>query len=189
MPQSKMTDDRFWGLIDQARAGSQASASPQRLTRVLEGLSSSEIQDFDHAFYEKLCDLNHWRLCGAGHVISGGMGDDSFHYFRSWIIGKGKVVFDVALTNPDELGRFVDTLDIDNELLEYVPLNVLEKRGIKEDAREEDAREQSDRSPDGEPEGSGSTKIRLPRAFPSFPVPSTVWAQNDGCKNRSRHPY
>lgn len=161
MPQLRMADDRFWALIDQARAGSQASASAQQLTRVVEGLNSSEIQDFSYAFYEKLCDLNHWRLWGAGYVISGGMGDDSFHYFRSWIIGKGKAVFEVAHTNPDELGPFVDTREVDNELLEYVPLNVLKKRGIKEDPRD-----QSDRSPDGKPEGEPFDEDTVAASFP-----------------------
>jgi hypothetical protein len=148
MPQSKMTDDRFWALIDQARTGSHASASPQRLTRVLEALSSGEIQDFNLAFHEKLCDLNLWRLWGAGYVISGGMGDDELDYFRSWIIGKGKAVFELALTNPDELAPFVDTREVDNEGLEYVPMEALKKRGIKEDPRYP-----SDLSADGEPEG------------------------------------
>jgi len=163
MSQSTMTDDRFWALIDQARAGSRASASPQQLSSVLETLNSSEIQDFGHAFYEKLCDLNHWRIWGAGYVISGGMGDDSFHYFRSWIIGKGKAVFELALTNPDELGPFVDTREIDNELLEYIPLKVLEKRGIKEDLRE-----QSDRSPDGEPEREAFDEDTVAAGFPKL---------------------
>ena len=134
------------------------------MTRVLEGLSTSEIEDFDHAFGEKLCDLNHWRLWDAGYVISEGMGDDSFHYFRSWIIGKGKVVFEVALSNPDELGLFVDTRDVGNELLEYVPLNVLRKRGsIKEDPRE-----QTDRSPDGEPEGEPFDEDTVVASFPKL---------------------
>ena len=164
MPQSKMMDGRFWDLIDQARAGSQASASRQRLTRVLDGLSSSEIVDFGHAFNEKLCDLNHWRLWGAGYVISGGMGDDSFHYFRSWIIGKGKVVFEVALSNPDELGLFVDTRDVNNESLEYVPLKVLKKRG----SINEDPREQSDRSPDDEPEGEPFDEDTVVASFPKL---------------------
>lgn len=163
MPQSKMRDERFWALIDQARDRSKASASPQQLTRVLKALSSGEIQNFNHVFYEKLCDLNHWRLWGAGHVISAGMGDDSFHYFRSWIIGKGKAVFEVALSNPDELGPFVDTREVDNELLEYVPLNVLERRGIKEDPHD-----QSDRSPDGEPEGEPFDEDTVASSFPKL---------------------
>jgi hypothetical protein len=32
--------------------------------------------------------------------IAGGMSDDSFHYFRSWIVGKN--AFEVAMTDPDD---------------------------------------------------------------------------------------
>jgi Protein of unknown function (DUF4240) len=84
-----MTNERFWNLIDQARAGSKKSAFPKLMAKVLGDLSDEEIFEFGHKFYEKLCDLNRWQLWGAGFVINGGMGDDSFHYFRSWIVGKG----------------------------------------------------------------------------------------------------
>jgi hypothetical protein len=122
-----ITEERFWRLIDQARAGTSASASPQQLQKLLTLLSDDEVLGFGHMFYEKLCDLNQWRLWAAGYVIAGGMSDDSFHYFRSWILGKGRGVFEVAMKDPDELGPFVDG-DIDNELLEYAAVNVLAAR-------------------------------------------------------------
>lgn len=128
-----MPDERFWTLIDQARAGTSASASPERLTALLNQLGEDEVSDFGHTFYENLCDLNHWRLWGAGYVVAGGMSDDSFHYFRSWIVGKGKQVFDVARTDPDQLGPYIDTREVDNELLEYVAMKILKRRGIEED--------------------------------------------------------
>lgn len=78
-----ISDEQFWSLVDQVRAGNAASASPERLRNLLSRLSNDEILDFGHIFYEKLCDLNQWRLWAAGYVIAGGMSDDSFHYFRS----------------------------------------------------------------------------------------------------------
>ena len=99
-------------------------------------------------FYEKLCDLNQWRLWAAGYVIACGMSDDSFHYFRSWILGKGRDVFEVAMKDPDELGPYVDDNDVDNELLEYAAVKVLEGRAI-----EEDPRDRSERRADGQPAG------------------------------------
>jgi hypothetical protein len=143
-----MTDERFWALIDEARAGSNASTPPNQLRNVLERLGNQEILEFGHKFCENLCDLNHWNLWAAGHVITGGMGDDSFHYFRSWIIGKGKIAFDLAILDPDELAPLIDDEEVDNELLEYVALEVLEARGIKEDSRE-----RSVRTPDDDPRG------------------------------------
>lgn len=163
MTESTITDERFWALIDGARAGSEASASPKRLTKVLDSLSSEEIQEFGHKFYEKLSDLNQWRLWGAGHVITGGMGDDSFHYFRSWIIGKGRNAFELALKNPDDLAPLIDNAEVDNELLEYVALEVLEKRGIKEDPRE-----RSDRSPDDDPVGQPFDEDTVGEQFPKL---------------------
>jgi hypothetical protein len=143
-----IADEKFWSVIDQARAGSSASASPERLSEILNRLGDDEVLDFGHMFYEKVCDLNKWRLWAAGYVIAGGMSDDSFHYFRSWIVGKGKSAFEVAMKDPDELGSLVDNNEVDNELLEYVAVNILEQRGV-----EEDPRDRSDRRADEEPTG------------------------------------
>src|ERR1700690_13017 len=88
-PQIAMNNEQFWGLLDQARGDSPESADPDRMRTIVEHLSDDEVMAFGLMFYEKLCDLNNWWLWGAGYVIAGGMSDDSFHYFRSWIIGKG----------------------------------------------------------------------------------------------------
>jgi len=144
-----ITDERFWQIMDEARNGSSASASPMALTEVLSRLSDSEVSAFGHMFYEKLCALNFWRLWAAGYIIAGGMGDDSFHYFRSWIVGKGKALFDIALKDPDDLGPWVtkDDRDVDNELLEYAAVKIMENRGG------EDPRDLSDCHPDADPRG------------------------------------
>ena len=158
-----IADEDFWSVIDQARAGSSASASPERLSEILNRLSDDEIRDFGHMFYEKVCDLNKWQLWAAGYVIAGGMSDDGFHYFRSWIVGKGKHAFAVAMKDPDELGSFVDNNEVDNELLEYVAVNILEQRGV-----EEDPRDRSDRRADEEPTGEPFDEGTLAAAFPKL---------------------
>ena len=104
MSESGISDEKFWNLIDQARGSSPKSANPERLAEVLSKVSDEEILDFGDRFYQRLCDLNNWRLWAAGYLISGGMSDDSFHYFRSWIVGKGKQVFNAAMKEPDDLG-------------------------------------------------------------------------------------
>jgi hypothetical protein len=147
MATPKISDDRFWSLIDKARTGSEASAAPKRLAEVLNPLVNQEISAFGHMFTEKLCDLNQWRLWAAGYIIAGGMSDDSFHYFRSWIIGKGRAVFETAMKDPDAIGPWIDDREVDNELLEYVAVEILQERGGK------DSRELSDRSPDAMPSG------------------------------------
>lgn len=162
-----ITDDQFWSLIDQARAGNAASASPEGLGEILNRLSDDEILSFGHGFYEKICDLNQWRLWAAGYVIAGGMNDDSFHYFRSWIVGKGRIVFDVAMKDPDELGPFVDNAEVDNELLEYVAVNLLEQRGVEEDPRDRSHR-RADEEPTGEPFEEGTVSAAFPKLAALF---------------------
>lgn len=160
---SGMTDDKFWSLIEQARGGLPESADSHRLTTVLRPLSTDEIAAFGLMFYEKICDLNAWRLWGAGYVIAGGMSDDGFHYFRSWIIGKGRRVFDLALVNPDELGPDIDDQDVDNEALEYACLDLLEERGVTDDPRDK-----SSRFADGDPSGTAFDEQKVHAAFPKL---------------------
>ena len=145
-----MTEDRFWKFLAEARSGDPASATPKRLTAVLSSLSNEEVTEFGAHFYDKVCDLNDWKLWGAGYVIAGGMSDDSFHYFRTWIVGKGEEVFRIALENPDDLGPYVDNPEVENELLEYVTIHTLERRGSKTDPRDLSGRN-ADANPSGEP--------------------------------------
>lgn len=91
------------------------------------------------------------------------MSDDSFHYFRSWILGKGRDAFEVAMKDPNELGPLVDNNEVDNELLEYVAVNVLQQRGV-----EEDPRDRSDRRADDQPAGEPFEEETVAAAFPKL---------------------
>jgi hypothetical protein len=161
-----MTEERFWGLVEQARDG-DSSASPDQMAEILTPLSDEDVSDFGALFYSKVCDLNQWRLWGAGYVIAGGMSDDSFHYFRSWIVGKGRSVFEIALNNPDGLGSFVDDPDVNNELLEYVAVEILERRGKQEDPRDRSVR-RADGQPTGEPFDEETVGDDFPRLTSQF---------------------
>jgi hypothetical protein len=157
-----MTEERFWAIIDEARGGSYASASPESLKQLLSHLPDSEVSAFGHMFYEKLCELNFWQLWAAGYIIVGGMGDDHFHYFRSWILGKGKDLFDLAMKDPDAIGPLIDNRDVDNELLEYVAVEIMEERGGS------DPRDLNDRHPDDEPRGEAFDEDDLATVCPKL---------------------
>lgn len=147
-----MTIEQFWHTIDKARTGTtpmSPSASPEKLAELLKPLGDEDVKSFLTHFYQQLVDLNHWNVWGAGYVIAGGMGDDSFHYFRSWLIGKGEKAVSLAKTDPDALVDYVDDAEVDNELLEYVALDILEDRGI-----EDDPRDAFEPSADDEPAGT-----------------------------------
>lgn len=162
LPTPPISDERFWALIQEARDGGPASARPAALKKVLQQLSDVEVSVFGHLFYEKLSELNLWRLWAAGYIIAGGMGDDSFHYFRSWIIGKGKTLYNLAKSNPDEIGPWIDDPDVDNELLEYVAVDIMQQRGGP------DPREASDCHPDAEPRGEPFVEEELAALCPKL---------------------
>jgi Protein of unknown function (DUF4240) len=155
-------EQRFWAIIE------QAGGDPHELAKILSPLSNEEISAFSQAYYDRLCELNQWRIWAAGFVIAGGMGDDSFHYFRSWIIGKGKLVFDTAMADPDDLGPFVDDAEVSNELLEYVALDALKKRGVTKDPRDRSKHRSSDANPTGEAFDEETVSISFPRLSARF---------------------
>ena len=135
-------DVNFWPTIK------ASSGDPAKLTALLKDKSNEDVIAFGSTFYQLLINLNRWEIWGAGYVMAGGMSDDSFHYFRSWIIGKGEEAYETALKSPDDLGQFAgEDDDFDNELLEYVAVEVLEERGV------EDPRESPDGFADDEPKG------------------------------------
>lgn len=136
-----MNETTFWEIIEAARRPTglgprDPSADPDSLKRVLVPMADDEIEGFMVEFLHRQRELYRWNIWGAGYVIAGGMSDDSFHYFLSWIIGKGRACYDAALRDPGSLGDYVvDGADVDNELLEYVAIEILDKRG-KPDPRD-----------------------------------------------------
>jgi hypothetical protein len=154
----------FWSLINQARVTggpTGPSASPDALKKVLSELPPEAVQEFAREFSRKLIELNRWDLWAAGYAICGGMGDDSFHYFRSWIIGKGPECFEAAVKDPSGLLPYLDNSEYDNELLEYVALEVLESLGITEDPRDGE-----EGNPDDEPSGEPFDEDEVTDRFP-----------------------
>lgn len=160
-----MTIDQFWETVEKARGGSSPelpSTPPESLEKAIEKLPVEDVKEFLKHFYACLIELNRWNIWGAGYVIHGGMGDDSFHYFRSWIIGKGRSAYNQALADPDLLGPWIDDPEeVDNELLEYVALEVLESRGVEDDPRED-----VEGSPDDEPQGEPFDEEEVERSYP-----------------------
>jgi hypothetical protein len=165
-------DTRFWELIDEARddtAPTAPSAAPEDLSDVLDELSDTELLGFHRAFLEQLIRLNDWKVWGAGYVAEQGMSDDAFHYFRSWLIGKGKDAVSTALTAPDDLADFLgdDDEELDNELLEYVALDLLESRDLEPD--------DDDLDPDDAPEGEDWDEDEVDAKYPRL----AAWAAGE----------
>ena len=104
-----MTKDKFWEVINNARAIAPAlEGKPLResLYKQLLKLSPDELVGFDCAWQEYRRIANSPQLIAAACIINGGTSDDRFDYFKNWLILQGQYVFRQALKDPDALAEF-----------------------------------------------------------------------------------
>ncbi|MFG2607890.1 DUF4240 domain-containing protein [Streptomyces sp. NPDC048514] len=120
-----MDETEFWELIDATRAVAegdpeeQADALVERLLR----LDPELVVDFARHFEARYNRAYRWDLWGAAWVLLDGCSDDAFDFFRCWLIGQGREVFEGALHDPDSLAGlledFDEEIDGDGEELGY----------------------------------------------------------------------
>jgi hypothetical protein len=109
-----MSEEEFWSIISNARNKSTNSEElALHVTRTLEKQSIDSILGFDYwfsKFHYGSCTSDLW--CTA-YVAMRGCTEDAFDYFRAWIIGQGKEVFEAALKEPDTLVAVLDSAGAD----------------------------------------------------------------------------
>jgi len=132
----KKNEKWFWNIIDQSR-GTNKKINHLRqiknLTKVLSSLTADEILQFDNRFHLLLRQSYTWDLWGAAFIINGGCSDDTFDYFRSWLIGQGEKSFYNAIENPETLKDILKPNDeYEWEGLEYAASKAYEKVTGKE---------------------------------------------------------
>lgn len=130
-----MEEDQFWSIIESSKKTSaDLEDFAQNVTKDLAKLSPTEIIGF-HLREQKLrFDSYTSDLWCAGYIMNGGCSDDSFEYFRCWIIAQGKDVFYTSLKNPDSLSNLysTETEDYDFEDLMSVASEAFEKKTGKD---------------------------------------------------------
>lgn len=129
--------DKFWALIDNAVKASNGNDSikEEYLIKELAKLSLEDITDFEIAFRKCVIDADDFKVIAAQKIIEGFVFDDIYLYFRCWIIGQGKNVYDEILKDPDYLSTLVNKGDLCSfEELMYVATQAYAiKTGKKED--------------------------------------------------------
>ena len=94
----------FWKVIDSTTAlESQPDKQLAALHAALSKLPLEQIERYESSFDSEMKRSLSWDLWGAAYVVHGGASDDSFEYFRCWLISKGKRVFEKVLADPDSL--------------------------------------------------------------------------------------
>ena len=108
-----MTEEKFWSLIDSSREKfpQTMSASADFLTAVLSEGTVQDCIDYHNRLWDLIAESYRWDLWGAAYIINGGCSDDSFLYFRAWLVGNGQLRFRAALADPEAVGDWVNDGD------------------------------------------------------------------------------
>ncbi|MER6504407.1 DUF4240 domain-containing protein [Streptomyces sp. NPDC001455] len=108
-----MDETEFWEIIDSTREDAEGDPEDQAdlLVERLVRLDPEAVLDFARHFEARYNRAYRWDLRGAAAVLLGGAGDDAFDFFRCWLIGQGREVFEGALHDPDALADLLDDFD------------------------------------------------------------------------------
>lgn len=87
------------------------------LVEQLASRSASEIADYEIHFQTALEQSYTSSLWAAAYIILGGCSDDSFDYFRGWLIACGQEVFESAVQNPDNLANLIPSYYEEEEII------------------------------------------------------------------------
>ncbi|MCS7481960.1 DUF4240 domain-containing protein [Umezawaea endophytica] len=102
-----MDIDRFWALIEAARARaadpSDAEAVAAEASALLATYPPEEIVAAYQVFWEIMAGSYRNPLWAAAYLINGGCSDDGFDYFRGWLVAQGREVHDRVVADPDSL--------------------------------------------------------------------------------------
>ena len=103
---------RFWELIEKSRKGAEeCEEHAEALTSLLSKLKLTQIVEFQKHFTRCLDDAYRWDLWAVAYIIHGGCSDDSFEYFRCWLIGQGRKYYEAALASPEKAADNVEPGD------------------------------------------------------------------------------
>lgn len=108
-----MDETEFWELVDSTREAAEGDPEEQAdlLVERLVQLDPDAVLDFARHFESRYNRAYQWDVWGAAWVLLDGAGDDVFDFFRCWLIGQGREVFEGAVHDPDSLADLLDDFD------------------------------------------------------------------------------
>ncbi|UQA95902.1 DUF4240 domain-containing protein [Streptomyces halobius] len=108
-----MDETEFWALIDGSRETADGDAEEQAdvLVERLLRLDPDSVVDFARHFESRYNRAYTWDLWAAAAILLDGASDDAFDYFRCWLIGQGRELFEGALHDADDLAGLLDDFD------------------------------------------------------------------------------
>ena len=120
---NKIDKPEFWRIIDFSKqyAAGNSDAQETLLVKILAQYSPGEIIEFECVLRQCLEEADDFNVMAAAKIIEGSVTDDSYIYFRCWLIAQGEKVFSEAVRTPDSLAAVAtDDTQTDFEQLLYV---------------------------------------------------------------------
>ncbi|MFJ1970858.1 DUF4240 domain-containing protein [Streptomyces sp. NPDC087903] len=108
-----MDETEFWELVDATRdaAGGDPEDQADLLVDRLLQFDPEVVLDFARHFEARYNRAYTWDLWGAAAVLLDGASDDAFDFFRCWLIGQGREVYEAAVHDADSLAGLLDDFD------------------------------------------------------------------------------
>ncbi|MEO6630103.1 MAG: DUF4240 domain-containing protein [Mucilaginibacter sp.] len=132
-----MDEHEFWKIVDYAFSTSDGNMKRQAqvITQKLLQYKPKQIVDFEIMLSKKIIEANDFKIIAADKIIDGSVSDDTFLYFRCWLIGLGQNTFEQTIKNPDYLAEVIDKGVVpDFEDLLYVSTTAYRnKTGVKKE--------------------------------------------------------
>jgi predicted DNA-binding WGR domain protein len=102
MKESSMSESLFWELLKNAKQkGEDAEEQIEWLVNHFSKKPVKAIVMFDYYFNQNYLKSYTSDLWAAAYIIMGGASDDSFDYFRAWLLFQGKETYETVLQDPE----------------------------------------------------------------------------------------
>ncbi|WP_226674682.1 DUF4240 domain-containing protein [Mesobacillus jeotgali] len=140
MKESSMSEIVFWEILKTAR---QKGEDPEeQIEWLVSHLSKKPVKDivmFDYFFNQNYLKSYTSDLWAAAYIIMGGASDDSFDYFRAWLLFQGKETYEEAINDPEMIIPHLKVLEEEEDvpqledLLSAASIAYEEKTGLDYD--------------------------------------------------------
>ncbi len=159
-----MDNNTFWQLIEKSRKRAEdCEEQAENLIALLAKMPPSDIVEFDKHFHKCLDNAYRWDLWAVAYIVHGGCSDDSFEYFRCWLIGQGQIYFEAALENAESAANNIEPgEDADGESLLYAASQA------HEEATGEEEMPDYERARPAEPAGTPWDEEKVDELYPKL---------------------
>ncbi|MBN8694003.1 MAG: DUF4240 domain-containing protein [Bacteroidetes bacterium] len=130
-----LDEDLFWKIIEKSlKNTSDQDSQEQFLIKEIGSLTPKQIIGFRLRTDKLLYDTYNSEMWCAGYIMNCGCSDDSFEYFRNWIISRGKQAYYNAKQEPDTLiNEVIEGVEFyDFESFWYVALEAFQQKTGKD---------------------------------------------------------